>query len=138
LEDQGSYPAKRTAISDHCLMMRLHSVAGAGRWAVKKNHPMPSSQKAIAEERLRQDAWLGDAVLELYVREWILRRENRVDAEMKRRFTCNEFLNCLGVPTRVEARIGVVYREQGLQAAFDCVGRELEPLFLKQEANRKR
>ncbi len=99
---------------------------------------MPTAQKANAEERLRQDAWLGDAVLELYVREWILLRENRVDAEMKRRFTCNEFLNCLGVPTKVEARIGVVYQEQGLQAAFHLIEQELEPLFLKQEAKRKR
>ena len=98
---------------------------------------MPSAQKAAEEEKLRTDAWLGDAVLELYVRGWILRREGRVDAEMKRRFTCNEFLNCLGAPTKVEARIGVVYREQGLEAAFAWVERELEPLFLKQEAKRR-
>lgn len=98
---------------------------------------MLSAQKAAEEEKLRADAWLGDAVLELYVRRWILRREGRVDAEMKRRFTCNEFLNCLGAPTKVEARIGVVYREEGLEAAFAWVERELEPLFLKQEAKRR-
>ena len=56
---------------------------------------------------------------------------------MKRRFTCNEFLNCLGAPTRVEARLGVIYREQGLEAAFAWVERELEPLFLRQEAKRR-
>jgi dsRNA-specific ribonuclease len=100
--------------------------------------PMPSPHKAAEEEQLRQDAWLGDAVLELYVRAWILKKERRVDAEMKRRFTCNDFLNCLGAPTKVEARIGVVYKEQGLEAAFAFVEKELEPLFLKQEANRKR
>lgn len=99
---------------------------------------MPSPQKAAEEEQLRQEAWLGDAVLELYVRAWILKRDRRVDAEMKRRFTCNDFLNCLGAPTKVEARIGVVYKEQGLEAAFAWVEKELEPLFLKQEANRKR
>jgi hypothetical protein len=99
---------------------------------------MPSPQKAVEEEQLRQDAWLGDAVLELYVREWVLKRERNVDAEMKRRFTCNDFLNCLGAPTKVEARIGVVYQEKGLAAAFEFVEKELEPLFLKQEANRRR
>lgn len=99
---------------------------------------MPSPQKAAEVDQLRQDAWLGDAVLELYVRNWILKREHRVDAEMKRRFTCNEFLNCLGAPTKVEARIGVVYKERGLEAAFALVREELEPLFLKQEANRRR
>jgi len=72
------------------------------------------------------------------VRAWILRREGRVDAEMKRRFTCNEFLNCFGVPTKVEAQVGVRYREGGLEAAFAWVEKELEPLFLKQEARRRR
>lgn len=99
---------------------------------------MTSPQKSIAEQQLREDAWQGDAVLELYVRSWILRKFGKVDAEMKRRFTCNEFLNCLGAPTKVEARIGVIYREQGLEAAFAMIERELEPLFLKQEEKRRR
>jgi dsRNA-specific ribonuclease len=38
----------------------------------------------------------------------------------------------------VEARIGVIYKEEGLEAAFEFVEKELEPLFLKQEANRRR
>ena len=99
---------------------------------------MPSPQKAAEEEKLREEAWLGDAVLELYVRAWVLRREGKMDAEMKRRFTCNGFLTCFGAPTKVEARIGVIYKEEGLEAAFAWVEKELEPLFLKQEANRRR
>jgi hypothetical protein len=87
---------------------------------------------------LQQDAWLGDAVLELYVRQWILRQEGRLDAEMKTRFTCNQFLNCIGNPTRVEAHIGSLYREGGLPAAWEWIALELEPLFLKQEAKRAR
>jgi dsRNA-specific ribonuclease len=99
---------------------------------------MPSPQKAAEEEKLREEAWLGDAVLELYVRAWVLRREGKMDAEMKRRFTCNGFLTCFGAPTKVEARIGVIYKEEGLEAAFEFVEKELEPLFLEQEANRRR
>lgn len=86
----------------------------------------------------RADAWLGDAALELYVRSWVLRERGEVDAEMKTRFTCNQFLNAIGEPTKVEARIGVVYRTQGLDAAFGWIRENLEPLFLKQEAKRKR
>ena len=98
---------------------------------------MPSPRKAVEEERLRQDAWIGDAVLELYARSLVLKRTGGVDAEMKTRLTCNEFLACLGAPTKMEARIGVIYREQGLEAAFAFIEKELEPLFLKREANRR-
>lgn len=86
----------------------------------------------------QSDAWLGDAVLELYVRGWVLRTHGRVDAAMKTRFTCNQFLNCHGHPTLVEARIGAIYRDQGLEAAFGWIRETLEPLFLKQEAKRRR
>lgn len=87
---------------------------------------------------LRQDAWLGDAVLELYVRQWILREHGKLDAEMKTRFTCNAFLNCLGNPTRVEAHIGTLYRQGGMDSAWAWVRENVEPLFLKQEAKRTR
>lgn len=89
-------------------------------------------------EKLRQDAWVGDAVLELYVRSLILREYGKVDAEMKTRFTCNQFLNCVGNPTKVEADIGVIYQREGLQPAFSWIRQHLEPLFLKQEAKRVR
>ena len=89
-------------------------------------------------KKLQADAWIGDAVLELYVRSWVLREHGSLDSEMKTRFTCNQFLNCVGAPTKVEADIGVVYQEQGLEAAFAWVREHLEPLFLKQEAKRKR
>lgn len=88
--------------------------------------------------RLRQQAWIGDAVLELYVRSWILREKGEVDAEMKTRFTCNQFLNCTGNPTKVEATIGTLYKDQGLDAAFDWIRTHLQPVFAKQEAARRR
>ena len=99
-----------------------------------------SLSKPASDElaRLRQEAWLGDAVLELYVRGWILRERGEMDAEMKTRFTCNQFLNCTGNPTKVEAKIGTIYRDQGIDAAFDWIRANLEPLFIKQESARRK
>jgi 23S rRNA maturation mini-RNase III len=89
-------------------------------------------------QRLRENAWIGDAVLELYVRSHIMLQEGRIDAEKKTRFTCNQFLSCHGNPTAVEAEIGVIYQRDGLEAAFAWIRDTLEPLFLKQEAKRAR
>lgn len=89
-------------------------------------------------ETLRSDAWLGDAVLELYVRSWILDRFGHIDAEMKTRFTSNQFLNNIGNPTRVEAAIGQVHRSQGMAAAWAWIEQHIEPLFLRQEGKRQR
>ncbi len=99
---------------------------------------MASTSDLDLTQRLRENAWIGDAVLELYVRSFILRQQGKVDAEMKTRFTCNQFLSCTGSPTAVEADIGVVYQREGLEAAFAWIRENLEPLFLKQEAKRKR
>ncbi|MES2734837.1 MAG: ribonuclease III domain-containing protein [Verrucomicrobiota bacterium] len=96
----------------------------------------PSQSESL--DQLRQDAWVGDAVLELYVRSYILRLHGKVDAEMKTRFTCNQFLNCVGNPTKVEANIGIIYQKSGLDAAFAWIRENLEPLFIKQEARRVR
>lgn len=99
---------------------------------------MASPKAPDLTQRLRENAWIGDAVLELYVRSHILREHGRVDAEMKTRFTCNQFLSCTGNPTAVEADIGVIYQREGLEAAFAWIRNTLEPLFLKQEAKRVR
>ena len=93
---------------------------------------MPATPDLL--EKLRQDAWIGDAVLELYVRSWVLRHHGAMDAEMKTRFTCNQFLNCFGNPTKVEADIGVIYQREGLEAAFAWIRETLEPSFGKHEA----
>lgn len=99
---------------------------------------MANSTQSELIDQLRQDAWVGDAVLELYVRSHILRLHGKVDAEMKTRFTCNQFLNCLGNPTQVEADIGIIYQREGLDTAFAWIRENLEPLFIKQEAKRAR
>lgn len=80
----------------------------------------------------RQKAWIGDAVLSLYARQWILREKGRMDGEMHTRFTSNDFLATIGNPTGVEARIGVIYETEGLEAAFTWIERELLPVFQAQ------
>ena len=90
------------------------------------------------EMEKRTKAWVGDAVLALFAREWILdqnviERSNRV--EVFTALTSNQFLACIGEPTLVEARIGKVYRAEGLQAAFDYIQREILPVFEKQRRN---
>ncbi len=99
--------------------------------------PAASSSKPDPSQ-LQSDAWIGDAVLELYARSWVLREHGALDSEMKTRFTSNQFLNAIGAPTKVEAGIGVIYQAQGLEAAFAWIREHLEPLFLKQEAKRTR
>jgi hypothetical protein len=89
-------------------------------------------------ESLRSEAWIGDAVLELYARTLVLEQSSRRDADTKVRLVRNAFLSHLGQPTRIEAEIGRRYREGGLLEAFAWIAQHLQPLFLKQEANRKR
>lgn len=117
-------------------MSAIAEAANCPEYAPLPSMPNPAQTDAL--DQLRQDAWVGDAVLELYVRSHILKNHGRVDAEMKTRFTCNQFLNCVGNPTKVEADIGIVYQREGLEAAFNWIRQNLEPLFMKQEANRKK
>ena len=91
-------------------------------------------EKKIVQEQ----AWTGDAVLGLFAREWILKEKRKMDAEMFARMTSNHFLNSLGNPTQVEAKIGRIYGKEGLEKAFYYIEEELIPLFLKQEKKRIR
>lgn len=86
--------------------------------------------------RERKEAWTGDAVLALFVREWILRRHDSLDGEMFIRFTSNDFLRQAGNPTSVEAEIGRIYRDEGLAAAFAHIEENLLPLFERCEKAR--
>ena len=54
----------------------------------------------------REEAWIGDAVLGLFAREWILRNTGRMDAELFTAMTSNQFLSTISNPTRLESRIG--------------------------------
>ncbi|HKK19010.1 MAG TPA: ribonuclease III domain-containing protein [Opitutales bacterium] len=95
----------------------------------------------MTEDEKRTQAWIGDAVLALFAREWILhapqiKTEDRHDAFI--RMTSNKFLSAIGEPTAMEAEIGVIYEKDGLQAAFDHIKEKFVPLFKKQLAKRRR
>ena len=83
-------------------------------------------------------AWIGDAALGLFARSWILEKEQKMDAEMFTRMTSNNFLNSLGNPTKVEAKIGLIFNNEGLEKSFGHIEKFLLPLFLKQEKKRIR
>ena len=95
---------------------------------------------SLKDEQLRKEreaAWVGDAVLALFAREYVLRERNAMDGEWFTRLTSNDFLSAFGNPTRVEASIGKLYLESGLAAAFAWMDAELVPLFRKQIANKR-
>lgn len=85
----------------------------------------------------REAAWVGDAVLALFARQFVLRERNTMDGEWFTRLTSNDFLSAFGNPTRVEASIGKLYQEGGLEAAFAWMEANLLPLFRKQIASKR-
>ena len=87
---------------------------------------------------LEQQAWIGDAVLSLYVRSRILDQTATIDGAKAARMTANAALAGLGEPTVVEAEIGRVYAKEGLAAAFDWIQHRLMPLLEQQEEKRLR
>jgi hypothetical protein len=87
-------------------------------------------------EQLREEAWIGDAVLALFVRDWLLTVSSRETSVAQRTaifelFVSNQFLSSFGEPTRIEAEIGRVYQTQGLSAAFAFIENDFVPRFLK-------
>ena len=96
---------------------------------------MHSLRVSRKDEELRQDreaAWVGDAVLALFARQYVLRERNAMDGEWFTRLTSNDFLSAFGNPTRVEASIGKLFLSDGLEAAYAWMDAELIPLFRKQ------
>ena len=85
----------------------------------------------------REAAWVGDAVLALFARQYVLRERNAMDGEWFTRLTSNDFLSAFGNPTRVEASIGKLYLSEGLDAAFAWMDAELIPLFRRQMASKR-
>ena len=89
-------------------------------------------------QREREEAWIGDAVLALFARRWILEKTGKMDAVRFTAMTANSFLATIGQPTAVEARIGRCYQEKGLEAAFAHIEAEILPRFLALKAIRRR
>jgi dsRNA-specific ribonuclease len=86
-------------------------------------------------EQLREEAWIGDAVLALFARGWLLTQTSRETSLAQRTalfelFVSNQFLSGFGEPTRVEAEIGRLYESHGLSAAFALIEEKLLPRFL--------
>ena len=94
--------------------------------------------KAADRQRTLQEAWVGDAVLSLYVRAKILREDGKLDGEKCVRMTSNQFLASFGEPSEVEAELGRVYALNGLQAAFAWIEARLLPKFELQEQKRRK
>lgn len=81
-----------------------------------------------SDPTIRADAWLGDAILALYVRELLLElNRGLVDGDFFVALTSNDFLRLVGNATLVEAQIGVAYRQGGLSAAFEWIKTHLRP-----------
>lgn len=94
----------------------------------------------MSEEGKRTKAWIGDAVLALFAREWILKQKDipaKSRADVFIQMTSNQFLTSLGEPTLMEAEIGVVYETEGLQAAFNYIEGKFLPLFMKRRTKSK-
>ena len=87
--------------------------------------------------KVREAAWVGDAVLALFARQYVLRERSAMDGEWFTRLTSNDFLSAFGNPTRVEASIGKLYLSEGLDAAFAWMDAELIPLFRRQMASKR-
>ena len=84
-----------------------------------------------------EEAWIGDAVLTLYARLRILREDLAIDGPKSVRMTSNQFLSAFGEPSDVEAQIGRVYANEGLEPAFEFIQERFMPLYEKQEAGRR-
>jgi hypothetical protein len=85
-------------------------------------------------ETVRNQAWIGDAVLSLYVREWLSPCIGQTVPDrnaLYELFTSNQFLSGFGEPTVVEAEIGQIYLEQGLPAAFAHIRARFAERFMR-------
>ena len=97
--------------------------------------------RIMSETEKRTQAWIGDAVLALYARQWILKQSGLSRTEQSdifKQLTSNRFLASFGEPTLIEAEIGKCYQGDGLEAAFNYIEKTFIPCFKKQQANRKK
>ncbi len=72
-------------------------------------------------------------MLALYVRNRILAEGLGINNEKAIRMSSNRFLSVFGDASEIEAQIGRIYRDEGLEAAFQWIEESLIPVFEKQE-----
>lgn len=92
-------------------------------------------------QHVQERSWIGDAILALIAREWILAKGDLTfgeRSELYRNLTSNHFLSTFGHPAKVEAELGNAYLEGGLDAARALFAEKFLPVFQKQELNRKK
>jgi len=95
--------------------------------------------RSDSESMLRDDAWIGDAVLSLYLRRLLIDNEvgpASIRTEVFKYFSSNTFLNSFGRPTVMEAEIGDIYYQEGLESAFRFIEMKYLPVIKRQLANR--
>jgi len=95
--------------------------------------------RSDGEGILRDEAWIGDAVLSLYLRQLLLESQvvpASVRTEVFKYFSSNAFLNSFGRPTAMEAEIGSIYLEDGLESAFQFIELKYLPVMKRQLINR--
>jgi hypothetical protein len=94
-----------------------------------------------SERALRDQAWVGDAVLALYARRWLLRHTPKKISDADRQqlfelFVSNQFLSSFGEPSQVEAAIGRKFEQEGLLAAFTHIEKSFLESFCRSARKR--
>jgi hypothetical protein len=113
-------------------------LAGANLYAVLES---VRDEDMNSERRLRDQAWVGDAVLALYARRWLLRHTSKKMSDADRQqlfelFVSNQFLSSFGEPSQVEAAIGRKFEQEGLLAAFIHIEKSFLEPFCKSARKR--
>jgi hypothetical protein len=93
------------------------------------------------ERTLRDQAWVGDAVLALYARRWLLGHTPKKMSDADRQqlfelFVSNQFLSSFGEPSQVEAAIGRKFEQEGLLGAFTHIEKSFLESFCKSARKR--
>ena len=93
-------------------------------------------------EEKRNYAWVGDAVLALFARRWILQQAKSTStskerADLFQAMTSNEFLSHFGEPTQIECEIGMLFENEGLTKANHYIETQLLPNFIKKQRQKK-
>lgn len=81
-------------------------------------------------------AWIGDAILSLYARKWILDQSSihaKEREEVFQSMTTNAFLSHWGEPTKVESKIGKIFEEEGLEKAMHYIELNILPIVIKRQ-----
>ena len=95
-------------------------------------NPLTELTEGLPIERVRGYAWVGDAMLALFMRAKILEKCGQIDTQRFVSVTSNQFLSSFGSPTRVEAQIGILREREGEAAAMSYSEREIWPRAQKQ------